>query len=562
MPRTPTIELEQSLEVYRERAKTDSMYLAVDILGYDFQSNPHIGLFNEFLAKKPGTPLFDLDLKTKKRLILWPRGTFKTTAVVVEIIQLILNYPDIRILILSGSEKLAKKILAEVKVRFENPNSKFRGLFPEFCSRKSKKLGTTKEFTVPNRVKTHLREATVSISTAKSVKAGSHFDVEFIDDLVNDQNYKSPQLLENCVEDYKALGPLLDPGGFVYVTGTVYSYLDCYQFIQDGAKEEMKRKGASIWKFSIRTCWVELCAHCGAPDALHDADRSYKHPKCPTGDTTFLGSGERKVLFPQVRTQDGRTIGHTVEFLQQQKAEYGDEFFAAQYENRIIPSGTQTFTPELLNQQSLYHLAQIPQSGPVFIVGDLSYVGDDKRDQTVFLTTRIHDGQLFVFDCLAGKWGTQDVTENLIRLTMIHRPRVIWLERFLGWEAYDTFFKSYAIQKQIQQLPIEWVQMSNVEGAKTRRIGTIQTVLSQKRLWLFAGMPNYDTLCEQLKRFPKLGRHDDHADCLGHVVSVPSGYHLSAVPEAKPLPDYIQNTFLEKKVEIDPESPLSFGLIG
>src|SRR5579863_652859 len=64
----------------RYRALTDHLYLAVEVLEMDFQETPHRWLFAKFLKKNPGVPLYDLDLTKKKRLILWSRGTFKTSS--------------------------------------------------------------------------------------------------------------------------------------------------------------------------------------------------------------------------------------------------------------------------------------------------------------------------------------------------------------------------------------------------------------------------------------------------------------------------------------------------
>jgi hypothetical protein len=158
----------------RERGLVDHMFLATKILGWDFQEVPHRKLFSEFLQITPGTLLFNLDKLVKKRMILWPRGVFKTTAAAVAAIQLIINYPDIRILIMEGSVQLAKRQLARIKKVFEQ-HAKFRYFYPEFCS--ETKLGDQEEFSVPcQSAERPFAEPTVAISTAQSVKAGSHFD--------------------------------------------------------------------------------------------------------------------------------------------------------------------------------------------------------------------------------------------------------------------------------------------------------------------------------------------------------------------------------------------------
>src|ERR1019366_9260989 len=181
----------------------------VPILGMDFQADPHTQLFNQFLTKRPGEGLVlsDLDIVTKKRMILWSRGLFKTSAVVVDNVGTILDYPNVRICFLTGGDQLAKRQLARLKRVFEKPTTRFKWLFPEFCMKSVRnkkikdendprawsdelcKMGTAHEFTVPCRTNDTFAEPTFAISTAKSVKAGSHFDVIYIDDLVNEQNY-------------------------------------------------------------------------------------------------------------------------------------------------------------------------------------------------------------------------------------------------------------------------------------------------------------------------------------------------------------------------------------
>ena len=77
-------------------------------------------------------------------------------------------------------------------------------------------------------------------------------------------------------------------------------------------------------------------------------------------------------------------------------------------------------------------------------------------------------------------------------------------------------------------LPVEWVEAPNNEGAKLARIGNIKGWLVNKRLWLYANMPDYDVLSKQLVKWPKMGKKDDYADCLGWCVEVPSGFQTDA----------------------------------
>lgn len=535
-----------------ERIGEPDTYDYVPILGMDFQEDPHSQLFAQYLQKQPGAGvvLSDLESQFKKTMILWPRGLFKTSSIIVEIVQLILNYPNIRICFLTGGDQLAKRQCARVKRVFEKPTKRFRTLFPEFCivsvrnkkiaefdkdgmpderawSDQPAKLGTLHEFTVPCRTNETFAEPTFAISTARSVKAGSHFDVIIIDDLVNEQNYRSPKALEKCYNDYIDICPLLEPSGFIFMTGTRYSFGDTYQRIQELAADEEKRAGRTIWKFSIRDCWSMGCQNCVHTDVYHDYPLNVVEPpckmcKCPG----FKARGNKDVLFPQTRTHDGRSIGHTLEFLEMTKRELGPEFFANQYENKPIATESQTFTETLIGGQTLFREDQLPAYGQSITigVGDLAYVGQEGRDYSVIFICRIFQGQIFVIDCFFGNWDSNAVAENTVAALLKHRPSIFYFEKFNGWESYNNVITAYASTHGLLKVPIQWEKGSQANNAKLIRIGAVKGPLASKRLWLYGNMPGYQTAVNQLVKWPKLGRHDDFADCLGMVVAAPTGY--------------------------------------
>lgn len=525
------------------------------ILGMDFQHDPHDVLFAQFLQKRPGENkvLTDLETLTKKMMILWPRGLFKTSAIIVDIVQTILNYPNVRICFLTGGDNLAKRQLQRVKRIFEKPSKRFKFLFPEFCleSKRNPKIedetdprawtdeqpvmGTLHDFTVPARTNTTFAEPTFAISTAKSVKAGSHFDIIFIDDLVNETNYRSPKLLEKCYQDYLDICPLLDPNGYIMMTGTRYSFGDTYERIQEKAKEEEKEIGRTIWKFFIRDCWSYGCLNCKHTSVYHDYAINIQQPPCTQSGCTCIGfqSDQVKgVLFPQARVRDGRVIGHTLEWLEGEKIRLGPESFANQYENSPIAAGQATFTEVQIGGQTLHDLAQIPsfETSFNFLVCDWAYIGQEGRDYTVIFANRKNLGRLFTFDCEYGNWGPSAVADNVVDMIFKHRPHVVFLEKANGWEAYDLAIRARAKERGLTNLPLQWLQMPNTPKAKMIRIGSVQGPLISKRLFFYSGMKGYDILVKQLVRWPKLGKNDDFADCEGMVVNAPTGYELEEPP--------------------------------
>ncbi len=543
----------------------------VPILGMDFQPDPHAHLFAQFLQKRPGEGfvLSDLDQVTKKRMILWPRNHLKTSAVIVDMVQTILNYPNVRLLFLTGSDKLAKVQLLRLKNCFEQPSQRFKWLFPEFClkSKEVKKMvvdeqtgkrkaimvwqdlpcimGNAHEFTVPCRTSTIFAEPTFKIATAKMVKSGSHFDGIYIDDLVHDQNYRKIEALEKCYQDYLSITPLREAAGFMLVTGTRYSFGDTYERIQEDAKREMKELGRSIWKFSIRDCWSHGCQNCTHTSVYHDYAINVIEPPCiePGCDCPgYKDRGNLDVLFPLIRTRDGRQLGFTLQMLASEKVLVGDEFFANQYENKPIATGAQTFDDTLIGRQTLHFLTDFPPytADNTFAVGDLAYVGQAGRDYSVIYICRLFQGQIFIYACEFGTWDSGQVAENIVNILLVHRPKVFFLEKFNGWEPMERIITAHALSRGVQKVPIQWEKGSQVLNAKLIRIGNVKGPLSARRLWLFGGMKGYDHLVQQLVKWPKLGKHDDFADCAGMVVSAPTGYQLENPPASVGVANWLR----------------------
>ena len=135
------------------------------MLGYsDMVRHVHGKICEAYLHLDPDKTIFEQS-ETKVRLVLAPRGTFKTCIDIGAITQLILNSPNIRVLILTGRQDLAWRMVRELKQHFQT-NAQLRELFPEFCPAKDMRWGTDDEFTTPARDVIR-REPTVSSSTIR-----------------------------------------------------------------------------------------------------------------------------------------------------------------------------------------------------------------------------------------------------------------------------------------------------------------------------------------------------------------------------------------------------------
>lgn len=495
----------------RERCLFDPLYLS-EMLGYDFHITPHgeellntvapplksSGKVNEAL------PLFDLSPR-KRRLILWSRGHYKTSAVVVRIVNLILAYPDIRILVGQSTAKNARGLLREIKSHFDgtNPKSKLRSIFPAFC--KTTRLGIADGFVTPARKRTHLKEFTVGVAGDRTARAGQHYDVMVFDDLVTEQNYRSTEQQEKLIETFSHFVPLLEPGGYITVTGTRYSFGDLYGDIIQ------KDSDVRDWDVSKKTCWKN--------------DLKENGP-----------------LFPATKADDGRSIGFTKELLE--KIEKNDpETFSYQYLNEPILAGRALFTEELLMRCLKLRPSEqdpdCPTFGPTVLFVDLAASKRAASDHSVVVAGKQDSlGRMWAVDMRADRWSPLQVAHAVLEMTLQHRPARVLIEGTAAGKYFIEYAKVIAQDKGII-LPIDEIHVSTQKDAKYLRIASIEGALKTGKLFFLVGLPGWIDMVEQFKQFPK-GRHDDEIDTVSLMVQFFTGQKILSGPISTGLPWFLR----------------------
>jgi hypothetical protein len=161
-----------------------------------------------------------LEAPSIRKLIVMPRGTFKTSlAVVAYPIWKIINNPNIRILIDSELWTLSKNSLREIKAHIKG--ELFQAVFPGWAL----ELDNQTEMIISSRT-VPKKEPTITSSGIGAGKTGSHFDLIIADDLNSPINSLKPELADQVIDHYRYYTSLLDPGGTLVVIGTRYSELD------------------------------------------------------------------------------------------------------------------------------------------------------------------------------------------------------------------------------------------------------------------------------------------------------------------------------------------------
>jgi phage terminase large subunit-like protein len=203
-----------------------------------------------FAAKDPTYSSFEkfanqyTDLK--ERMLLVPRGGFKSSCNIADCVQWIACFPAVTILILTGVYKLASDFVGELRGHFTledtdvlntktgNPvqgpkqffdedtdewsDSMFQVLFPEHCIPNG--TGTQFEFESP--AGGHDKEPTVRAASIEQALAGMHFGVLKLDDVVTNENSQTVDRLVKVNKQISINKALLNPYGFFDVIGTWY----------------------------------------------------------------------------------------------------------------------------------------------------------------------------------------------------------------------------------------------------------------------------------------------------------------------------------------------------
>ena len=249
--------LDQSRELYNawlkyqilENRRTD--ILAEAVLGYQVIPQLHF-------------PMILQQWKYQQNQILCFRGSGKTTiSTITRAIHLILDDPNIRILIASKTLTNAEDFLKAIKSHFES-NETFREIFGNHVGDKQ---WDERSIEVKPRT-SHEKEPTIMTVGVDGAVASKHYDVLFADDLVEEGNSRTQHMRDRLQRwYYTVLMPVLEPPdpqfphrGEMTVSGTRYHPEDLYNHLTKSDLKEstlvipaIDANGNSNWpnKFKI-----------------------------------------------------------------------------------------------------------------------------------------------------------------------------------------------------------------------------------------------------------------------------------------------------------------------
>lgn len=200
----------------RHTYRTSLFATAKHLLGYKEVTVP---THRKFIAH--------LEASTTRKLLVMPRGTFKTSigGVAYPIWRLIKN-PNLRILVDSELYSNSKNILREIKDHVTKPQ--FVELFGDWS-----KSSTWNEGEIIIAARNHVKkEASITCSGIGAQKTGQHYDVIVADDMNSAKNSGTPEACTKVIQHYRFYTSLAEPtNSTIVVIGTRYSSNDLIGWI-------------------------------------------------------------------------------------------------------------------------------------------------------------------------------------------------------------------------------------------------------------------------------------------------------------------------------------------
>lgn len=207
---------ELRLEAYRELSRQDLYFFASQILKYDLETQTDIHYRFCSIA----------DMERMRQLYLMFRGSFKTSLGVAKVIQWLIKNPAAQIGI--GSDKVERAVERVKDVRrVLETNELLKEVFADVFYReptRESNLWTNEAFNVrrPADKLVGFSKPSVSAFGLFPLPTGSHFTHVLLDDVENEENVNTPELIQQLNIRVSSLMPVLQPQAPVMMLGTIY----------------------------------------------------------------------------------------------------------------------------------------------------------------------------------------------------------------------------------------------------------------------------------------------------------------------------------------------------
>lgn len=503
-------------DVVRFACLTNLLFLGREVFNKAFTFSTHARICNFFVQKDSTKPIEEQD-ETKERLLLYPRGGFKSTIDVIDCVQWIINFPDVRILILAAATDLATSFIGELKNYFTAPKGTtptiFQMLFPAWVLDPNDE-GPGDEFTCPCRTQgdEKKKDATAWAASILSNLPGWHCDVMKADDTVNDKNSETAQLIQKVNDKIDFAESLIDPGGYKDLLGTPYAPADLYSHTVESSEN------GDLKLVKVPAKWLK-------PDSVN------KDPKALGPDDWFL-------LFEYDKFGRQRL---TYDFLRK-KERKNRAIHNSQY--MLDPAGIKKVSfPQALLLQRTIDRTQLPEKLVYYIVWDFAYSKNKKSDYSVGAVVGLdEDGRAYIVEIFRDRYVESDLAMEIARSFVAYRPMLVPVENSNGAQFLETSIRRYAEDMGEKYIPLDFFKVDNAFGAKTLRIGALEPLLREGQLFFLNTIACLDDLYQEFREFGS-SSHDDIPDAISHMQRILPTRRSQPTPPATPEQQALEKKF-------------------
>jgi predicted phage terminase large subunit-like protein len=478
----------------RDRLRKDLFFLlTVSPLGaYPGGEAPQRELCDQFVKKDfdgvyvEGFTLHDVHMaidrqpREKEAIILAPRGGTKSVIDCADVVQWLLNCPDIRILILTGKQSLSLAFLSDVKAYFfkrdETPATYFQALFPEYILTGYDGYNA-QPLQCPAR-RFHQKEPSVWTNSITASLSGWHCDVKKGDDIVDDENCNSQETRANINDKYDGTADLLDEWGFADHIGTRYFPNDWYGM-------RLKKKAEAPFLFFKRACWTVKPDFANVP-------------------LTSLTPEMVELWFPAKLTWQS---------LKQKMR--NERKFRCQQLNEPAGSIHCDFQEDVLRAHFIQRPA-VPLEGKIYIAWDWALSDKKTANYSACAVGKVCGNELYILEIVCDRFKPSELAFKIVDMHRRYQPEVTLIEESNGADFLKLEIARCASRFQVP-IHIKW--QSPREG-KQNRIKSLETLLAADRLWFVTG-EWIDKTVEQFTNYTgernKFQREDDIPDAVSYL---------------------------------------------
>jgi len=520
-------------EPVRDRCVRDLYFLSQ----FTFDSNPegghdadpseniltrktHSQIIDMFVKKDPTKPLSQQS-KAKNRLILYPRGSQKSTWGMLDLVQWVLLDDSVRILLLTAADDLTTDIVREIKGYFTIKEARptlFNMFFPEHCALE-KDLKGEGEFTTPKWAARQIERVNPTI-LSKGITAtvsGYHFEVLHADDAISNRNSENEEQCAAVSKRYRLTRKTLRSFAYTNLIGTRYLDGDLYGDILAKNGIDKYPNDVVVTDFSLCSRRIDnaktgMSILIGAAMTIKpEVERDLAIRNVPK-DRWFGEAGEDGVelLVPDVLKYDDLLI------------EYNDgpEEFETQMRQNVVPPTRQKFTRELL-LKSTCSWADLAPYGRITQTWDLASGTTSQSDNCAGSAVLWDDkGVGTVVDLVVETYPNPiSKARGIVQFARKHHPDVISIEDAQGarnleptiWrEADDTNdeFVKHLVRR------IHWRQVDTSKDAKVNRINNLHPLLVYGQMRFVNYLPHKEKMYSQFEKPITRSSKNDIPDCI------------------------------------------------